>query len=55
MDDRNYIGVSIDFLLNGGDDMEDVIGNVYTPRDIKTIGDFKVLAKPLLKKKGTIT
>jgi hypothetical protein len=29
---KNYRGVTIDFLTNGGDDFKDVMGKVYTLR-----------------------
>lgn len=35
--------------------MEDVIDVVYTPRNVKTIGDFKTTIKPILMSKKTIT
>lgn len=35
--------------------MKDVINVTYTPRNVKTLGDFKTLIKPLLVEKGTIT
>lgn len=31
--DRQYRGMSIDFLLQGGDDFKDVMGKVYTLRN----------------------
>ena len=40
-DHAEYKGVSIDFLLSGGDDFKDVIGLVYTPRNVKDIGDLR--------------
>lgn len=49
------MGVTIDFLLAGGDDMEDVVNKTYTPRNVTTIGDFKTIVKPLLMKRKTIT
>jgi len=33
--DRVFRGLSIDFLLNGGDDFNAVIGKIYTPRNVK--------------------
>lgn len=35
---KYYTGVATDFLLGGGDDFKDVIGIVYTPRDVKDLG-----------------
>jgi 2',3'-cyclic-nucleotide 2'-phosphodiesterase/3'-nucleotidase len=36
--DKVYRGVSIDFLLGGGDDFKNFIGKVYTPRNTKNHG-----------------
>lgn len=35
--------------------MKDVISEAYTPRNVKTLGDFKTLVKPFLMELGTIT
>ncbi len=35
---KNYIGVTTDFLIEGGDDFQYVINKVYTPRNIKNKG-----------------
>jgi hypothetical protein len=35
--------------------MKDVICETYTPRNVKTLGDFKTLVKPFLMELGTIT
>lgn len=40
---KTYIGVTIDFLLKGGDDFSDVIGKTYTPRNVQNKGDYKEL------------
>ena len=48
-DDTEYKGVSIDFLLSGGDDFKDVIGVVYTPRNVKDEGDLREMLKEKLK------
>lgn len=36
--------------MNGGDDFINVIGKVYTPRNVRTEGDLKQMLKPELKK-----
>ena len=36
--EATYIGLTIDFLLTGGDDFADVIGKVYTPRNTVNLG-----------------
>ena len=33
--DQIYRGLTIDFLLNGGDDFKDVINKVYKPRGVR--------------------
>lgn len=46
--DRVYRGLSIDFLLNGGDDFKKVIGVTYTPRNTQSHGLVReMLRKPL--------
>lgn len=46
--DRVYRGLSIDFLLQGGDDFKNVIGKTYTPRNTKNHGVIRdTLRKPL--------
>lgn len=35
---KYYTGVASDFLLGGGDDFKDVIGIVYTPRNVVQLG-----------------
>jgi hypothetical protein len=46
--DRVYRGLSIDFLLNGGDDFKAFIGSKYTPRNTKTHGMIRdLIRKPL--------
>lgn len=47
---KTYTGVTIDFLLKGGDDFKDVIGKVYTPRNVQNKGDYKELTQPFLEK-----
>lgn len=51
---KTYIGVTIDFLLKGGDDFKDVINKTYTPQNEQDKGDYKVITEPLLKKMGVI-
>jgi hypothetical protein len=51
---KTYRGLSIDFLLSGGDDFNKVIGKVYTPRNVRNEGDLKQLLKPQIKKIGKI-
>lgn len=43
---KNYIGVTTDFLIEGGDDFQYVINKVYTPRNIKNKGQYKYVIKP---------
>lgn len=44
-----YVGATIDFLLQGGDDFGKVIKDkVYTPRNVARIGEFKEILKPYL-------
>lgn len=45
---KNYRGVSVTFLTQGGDDFKDVIGKVYTVRNEILYGDFRELVKPKL-------
>lgn len=33
-----YKGVTVDFLLTGGDDFKDIIGKVYVPRNAVSLG-----------------
>ena len=44
--DQVYRGLTIDFLLNGGDDFAKVIGKVYKPRNVRDEGDLRELSKP---------
>lgn len=52
---RNYRGLSIDFLVNGGDDFKDVIGKVYSLRKEVWLGDFRDALKPQLIQMGLVT
>lgn len=47
--ESEYTGVTIDFLLEGGDDFKQVIDVVYTPKDVVEEGDFKTLVQPKLE------
>lgn len=53
-ENKNYLGVTIDFLLGGGDDFKDVINTVYTPRRVIDRGEYKALIKPFLVDMKTI-
>ena len=46
--DRKYRGMSIDFLLSGGDDFKNVIGNVYNVTNPKNEGLIRDLIRPRL-------
>jgi 2',3'-cyclic-nucleotide 2'-phosphodiesterase (5'-nucleotidase family) len=52
--DRMYRGMSIDFLLQGGDDFKDVMGKTYTLRNPKTHGTIRDLLRPKLIDIGVI-
>jgi 2',3'-cyclic-nucleotide 2'-phosphodiesterase (5'-nucleotidase family) len=46
--DRVYRGLSIDFLLQGGDDFKNVIGKIYTPRNTQNHGLIRdIIRQPL--------
>ena len=47
--DKMYRGMSIDFLLQGGDDFKDVMGKVYTLRNQKNEGLIRNLIRPKLE------
>lgn len=51
---RNYRGVTINFLLEGGDDFKDVMGKVYTLRKEKVEGEMRALMKPKLIERAVI-
>ena len=53
-DDKVYKGITVSFILNGGDDFINVIGKVYTPRDVVDIGDQREVLVKEFKKLGTI-
>ena len=48
VDDVNYTGITSDFLLNGGDDMKDIIGKIYTPRNRTQVGPMRSTLKGIL-------
>ncbi len=48
--DAIYKGLTTDFILNGGDDFSKVIGKIYTPRNVRNVGDLKALLRPELQK-----
>lgn len=48
VDDVNYTGITSDFLLNGGDDMKDIIGKIYTPRNRTLVGNMRSILKDVL-------
>jgi 5'-nucleotidase len=48
VDDVNYVGITSDFMLNGGDDMSDIIGKIYTPRNRTSIGPLRTTLKSIL-------
>ena len=47
--DKMYRGLSIDFLLQGGDDFKGVINKVYTVRNAKNEGVIRDLIRPELE------
>lgn len=59
IDEAEYVGITSDFMLNGGDDMKDIIGKIYTPRNRTFIGNLRDTLKPILTdmkviKEGTL-
>ena len=52
---RNYTGVSVDFLIQGGDDFKQVLEKVYTLRNEKWLGEFRDSLLPQLRSIGSIT
>lgn len=54
VENKNYIGVTIDFLIKGGDDFDTVIKQAYTPRDVKVLGEMKASIRELLKSRKII-
>ena len=54
MPTQYYTGIATDFLLGGGDDFKDVIDIIYTPRDVKVLGEFRSSIKGNLKDMKTI-
>jgi hypothetical protein len=55
IDDKTYIGVTANFMLDGGDDMKAVIGGgTYIPRNRKTLGVLRDVLKGKLIEIGVI-
>lgn len=52
--EAEYRGMSIDFLLQGGDDFKDVMGKVYSLRGSRKEGSIKELVRSELKKLDVI-
>ena len=50
-----YKGATIEYLINGGDDFAEVIGKIYTPRNLVNIGELRPTLKPYLIDLKTIT
>mgnify|MGYP001301503519 CR=1 FL=1 len=46
---KNYIGATLDFLLQGGDDFKSVINQTYYIRNQQSVGDYKKLVRPFLE------
>ena len=42
--------ITVDFLINGGDDFKNVINKIYTPRNMKDLGPLRESLKPELIK-----
>ena len=38
---KNYIGIANDFLLQGGEDFRKIIGKIYTPRNVEDFGKIQ--------------
>lgn len=54
IDDKVYRGLSLEFLINGGDDFAEVIGPVFTPQDVKNEGDQRDILEAQLRELGTV-
>ena len=52
--DATYVGLTVDFLLQGGDDFGKVIPSIYTPRNNKTHGIIRNSLEGSLKEWGDI-
>ena len=52
--DKEYIGITSDFLLGGGDDFSEIIEKVYNPRNVKKLGEFRDSIREVLKAKVVI-
>jgi len=55
VDTQTYHGVTIQYLLSGGDDFASVMGKNYTLRNGNVLGEFRALVKPQLISLGRIT
>ena len=42
--------ITVDFLINGGDDFKNVINKIYTPRNMKDLGPLRESLKSELIK-----
>ena len=38
---RTYTGVSLSFLIQGGDQFSKVIGTAFQPKNVRTLGEFR--------------
>ena len=47
---KNYKGLTIGYLLEGGDMFSEVIGTIYTVRGKQDLGEFREVLSPLMKK-----
>ena len=46
--------ITVDFLINGGDDFKNVINKIYTPRNMKDLGPLRESLKSELIKMESI-
>jgi hypothetical protein len=47
---KNYRGLTLGYLLQGGDMFSEVIGKIYTLRGYEELGEFREVLAPLMKK-----
>ena len=52
---KEYRGLSVSFLLSGGDDFKDVMGKVYNLRGKMIIGEMRDVLRPQLMRTIEIT
>ena len=52
--EKTYTGITIDFLLQGGDDFSKIIGPVFVPKNTVNLGEFKAVVEPKLRDLGVI-